>query len=546
MSVYRRMLGRELPRAVADLLKLDGESLCDLEHQRLLEQVEAQGLTDGWRLHTLGLSHASRGEWGLARRRLRQTIDARPDLLPARLALAEVCEQLSQHDQAAIQIDAVISSSTRPLSGRITHQRLLDAAGFAWELAGDWRQAMGRYRESVRLAGPGLFAHHRLIAIFLAHGRAGEAVPHLRHVLGLHPADSGARVCLGHILMSEGLFEDAAREYEQALCLDPDAWELPPDAARQLDAAGAADSAVRILEKLVRVQPQFPDLRVRLGKLYAQRGQDDDARRQFLAALAVHPDYLDAHVALAWHEARLRQPAAAAGHLRRAVEINDRHVEAYVGLALARRKCASDARRRGQAADLLFCAARIADNSVVLSAQLAAIDPEGEAAPCGELAAEGEARNAWIDELIARNERLLERHTAWNDVRIATAALLRIAGRPRDSLKLLRKAVRQDPLGRAAWMQMGLTFLARGESGRAVRCFEPALRLESTAARVDYRLALMYCAELEWNVAMERLTEQCAAAEDLQRCIWDTIDAMRLSAGEADDPARHPAPAQAA
>ena len=546
MSVYRRMLGRELPRTIADLVNLDGESLSDLEHQRLIDQVESQGLADGWRLHSLGLSHASRGEWGLAKTRLKQTLDARPDLLPARLALAEVSEQLSQHDQAALQIEAVLSSSARNIAGRVTRQRLLDAAGLAWELAGDWRAAMSRYRESAKLAGPDLFAHHRLIAIYLAHARAGETVPHLRHILNLHPSDAGARICLGHVLLNEGLFDDAAWQYEQALCLDPDSWELPAEAARQLDAAGAGEAAVRILEKLIRIQPQFPDLRVRLGKVYAKQGQDEEARRQFLAALSVHPDYLDAHIALAWHEARLKQPAAAAGHLRRALEINDRHVEAYVGLALARRKSAENAKSRASATDLLFCAGRIADNSVVLSAQLAAIEPEAGAPPAADLAADGEARAAWIDELIARNEHLLNRHTAWNDVRISTAALLRTAGRPRDSLKLLRKAVRQDPLGRAAWMQMGLTFLSRSEPGRAVRCFEPALRLEPSSARLDYRLALMYCSELEWNLAMERLTEQCTAAEDLQRRIWDTIDAMRLTAEAGDDAHHPPAAAQAA
>src|ERR1051325_11132258 len=77
MSVFRRMLVRNLPCGVGDLLNL-------------------------------AFSHLALGQLGRARQVLEQAIELRPASATARLALAVVHERLAEHTEAARQIDSVL------------------------------------------------------------------------------------------------------------------------------------------------------------------------------------------------------------------------------------------------------------------------------------------------------------------------------------------------------------------------------------------------------------------------------------------------------
>src|SRR5687767_11279141 len=109
MSVYRQILGRELPCVINDLLKLHRVELNSSEFERLhtIAQVNRADAAD---LRRLGAAHLSRGELGLARARLRDAVQLDPDAPAARLTLAVAHESLAEHDQAAAQIDAVLAT----------------------------------------------------------------------------------------------------------------------------------------------------------------------------------------------------------------------------------------------------------------------------------------------------------------------------------------------------------------------------------------------------------------------------------------------------
>src|SRR2546423_1910568 len=91
MGVYQFMLGRELPCTVAELLEIPRMPLPGATHDALLRQVEA-GRAYPDVLYRLGLSHLGRQELGLARQRLSEAVNQKPDYAPARMALAAVCD----------------------------------------------------------------------------------------------------------------------------------------------------------------------------------------------------------------------------------------------------------------------------------------------------------------------------------------------------------------------------------------------------------------------------------------------------------------------
>lgn len=522
MSVYRRMLGRELPCGiwmVGGIRPPYGFS------GGQCPPYMAEPGAGGDDLYQLGISHLAAGRLGLARRVLLDAIEQRPSCLEARIALAGTFEALAEHYQAAIQIEAVLAG---PLghAEQMPLAALLAAAGLAWERSGHWRLAVTRYHDVIEERPGDLFAYHRLIAIELSHGRLADAAKHLRSLLNHHPADQTARVCLGHLLQCERRYAEAAWEYEQALCLEPDSWELPVEAARQLQLSDSSIETIQVLEQLVGAQPHFPDLRMRLANMYSQCGADDAACAEYQRALSYHPDYLDCHISLARHELRMGRIEESARHFRQAVAINNQHVEVYVGLALALQRSG----RAAQAAEILSSAGRIANNSAVLIAQVGSLefhaceaqDVEEESKACG-----GEVCADWVAEQIAKDRMVLAAHPRWNDVKVRLGMLLRLLGRGGEAMAYLRPVVEEEPGYRQAWMQLGLVHADRRAPRKAAAAFASAIDLDPKLLETEYRLSVIYCGSLEFELAMEKLEEQ-PDGNDILRRIWVTIDGLRM------------------
>lgn len=513
MSVYRRILGRELPCSSMELLAIPSFP------QTFSPENPARAARSASSYRT-GLRHLHRNEPGLARKHLTNALLRDPADVPARLALAAALEMLSMHEDAARQIDAAIEAGEDDESSRSIR---LCAAGFSFERAGLWQKAIQRYNAAL-LVNPGeIFAHNRLAAVHLAHGQGPEAAIHLRAVLYHHPADQASRTAMGHLLQREGRHGEAVWEYEQALCLEPDSWEMPADAADELIQNASPEQAINVLESMVASQPHFPDLRVRLANLYSLSGDDGAAGVQFDSALSMHPEYLECRIAAARHELRMGRPELAIEHLQRALAINDQHVEVYAGLAMAQRRAGNV-----QAAnDTLASAGRIAGNSAVILVQLGMLELEQD-----DLVQSGsELSNEWVEQVVAHNEIVLHMHPSWTDVRLQQARLQRLLGQNEEAYETLRTLVLEDPSLADAWLHLGLILHEMNRPDDAASALANAMDLDANMATLQYQLGLAYCGELEFDLTMERIEETCPRPRDIQRRIWTEIETMQLSSG---------------
>jgi tetratricopeptide (TPR) repeat protein len=215
---------------------------------------------------------------------------------------------------------------------------------------------------------------------------------------------------------------------------------------------------------------------------------------------------------------------AAAEHFRRAVAINNQHVETYVGLAMAMRRLPQ---RAAHAAEVIASAARISKNSAVLVAQIGGLalarqDKTAEAPTTSEI------RREWIEDQLDRDGIILAQHPGWNDVRVRSALLQRLAGESAAAMELLRAALLQDPSCNSAWMQLGLLFADGGETDKAISAFESALALDARMNELEYRVGLVYCNRMEFDLAMERIETWGVEGSDIQRRVWVAIDGMRM------------------
>lgn len=520
MSACRRMIGRELPCNVLHILEL-AEVACDPQrYQQLVERAEL-GLADAESLYQFGRWHLAKEQLGLARKRLLESLAKRHGFVAARLTLAGVCDLLGQHEEAANHIDLVVAQMVTAdayATERWSRYALLCAAGFCLERSGQWQQARSRYGMALAARPGDLFALHRLVALHLAHDEPAEAIDCLRLILKSQPQDQTARVCLGHLLQKTSQSAEAIWEYEQALCLEPDSWELPLETARALQSMENSDEAIGLLEKLVGAQPHFPDLRMRLGNLYSRRGDDEMARAQYGKALLLHSEYLDCHIALARHELGMGRKGEAVQHFQRAIAINDQNVEACAGLGLALRR----AGLRKRSAEMLASAGRIGNNSAVLMAQLAIIEAEDWAEAGTELHLQ------WVLEQIERDAAATDAHPSWTEVRMRRGMLLWLIGRHEEAEELMREQVRREPACSEAWLQLGLLLAERSRAGKAADAIGKGLIPDGRTAELEYRIGLIYCGELEFDLATELAEESGARPAEVQRRVWGVIDGLQL------------------
>ena len=190
-----------------------------------------------------------------------------------------------------------------------------------------------------------------------------------------------------------------------------------------------------------------------------------------------------------------------------------------------------------QAAEVLRSAARLSRNAGLLICQLRKLhiwqqqDENILQVPA-----------SWVAEQIEEDRNILERHPRWNDVRIRLAGMLRLLDQMDEALELLRRAILADTSSADAWFAMGLSFVDSGNLDRAILAFESGLVLDSRRSEAEYRLGLLYCGEVEFDLAMEAAG---ALDEDMQRQAWVVLDSMGLCDQSETLPVATPAVATA-
>jgi tetratricopeptide (TPR) repeat protein len=208
----------------------------------------------------------------------------------------------------------------------------LDGVGLELRLQGHMDEAIGYFREAVRVSPVFAIAQNNLGEALLARGRAEEALPHLVEAVRLNPALREARVSLALAQSNLGRADEAIATYEEAVRKWPDyanartrlgmalaehgrigeglahlreAVRLAPDdpdahynLGRTLLGAGSIGSAVAEFKETLRLHPDFVEGHFNLGNVLAGQGRLDDAVAEYRAAIALQPDFARAHANL--------------------------------------------------------------------------------------------------------------------------------------------------------------------------------------------------------------------------------------------------------
>jgi tetratricopeptide (TPR) repeat protein len=172
---------------------------------------------------------------------------------------------------------AAARGALSPLVGRVSFAGaalvLLGLGSATWVQASGWRDSESLWSWAVETDPECAICLNNLALSITAQNRTHEAEAALRRSLALREYAS-TRNNLGGLLEIEGRLDEAEREYQQALRLNPDLRQALANLGELYVKQGRYKDALPPLRRVFQSSPELPRLRANLSQALRQRGDE--------------------------------------------------------------------------------------------------------------------------------------------------------------------------------------------------------------------------------------------------------------------------------
>jgi len=214
----------------------------------------------------------------------------------------------------------------------------------------DYRSTVAFWTDLIAKRPANARAHANLGDYLYRQGQASEALGHFREAVRINPSYAEAHYGLGTVLASQGSLTDAVASFEKAIRIfktlehDPDIRMSPAYAWAYLNlgnaraAEGKLEEAIVNYTEAIRLRPGETLAHNNLGNVLARKGEFADAAAHYAEALRLNPDDALTHANLGDLLARQDKLDEAVARYRNALRIDPRFAPAHknLGAALAR------------------------------------------------------------------------------------------------------------------------------------------------------------------------------------------------------------------
>ena len=142
--------------------------------------------------------------------------------------------------------------------------------------------------------------HDAVAMLHLEAGETREAIARFRESLTLNPLSAPTHYNLGLALAAEQRFDEAAAAFRETLRLDPSHADAHNNAGAMLQVQGDLEQAAVHYRRAVELRPDNAEAHANLGRALTAMGQPGGAENSFRRALALRPDWPNALSGLAW------------------------------------------------------------------------------------------------------------------------------------------------------------------------------------------------------------------------------------------------------
>jgi Flp pilus assembly protein TadD len=208
-------------------------------------------------------------------------------------------------------------------------------SGLTWQRAAVFRSPTSLWQDTVN-KNPGSRAARYSLGVALQNeGRIEDAIRQYQEALAIDPRDVLTHNNLGIALRLQGRLEEAIEHYETAIDIAPGFAKARTNLGDALQAQGRVKEAIRQYEAALRARPAFAGAHYNLGVALRSVGRIDDAIRHYETVLLLAPDAVDARVNLGEALQAQGRFDEAIRHYRRALELRPGFPPARNNLRLA-------------------------------------------------------------------------------------------------------------------------------------------------------------------------------------------------------------------
>ena len=169
-----------------------------------------------------------------------------------------------------------------------------DDAGRMAYAAGDYEQALARFREALGRNPSDAESMSNAAQILVRLGRTGEAVPLLQRAIALNPSRWAYRFNLARALEQLSRLDQAIEQYEVAAALFPDDYATLFNLARTYHLQGREVAAVERYERAISLAPEEPTFHFALAMSLEKLGKNAEAATAYSRFLELAPESADA------------------------------------------------------------------------------------------------------------------------------------------------------------------------------------------------------------------------------------------------------------
>jgi tetratricopeptide (TPR) repeat protein len=203
-----------------------------------------------------------------------------PDVPEIRLALARVLIMAKKIDSAKMELLGIEPKSNETYS----------LLGDCYRFTGELDSALLAYQEAVKLDSTDFNSFWQLAIIWEGREELHKSIEAWRKVASLSSFSAPIHLRLATLLFQIGNYQEAKKEYQKVLDLDPDDLKALSGLGASYEAEGSLDEAIETYQKLSKLDPANQKLRDRLIYLYLRTGKVKEATEEAEFLYDLRPD----------------------------------------------------------------------------------------------------------------------------------------------------------------------------------------------------------------------------------------------------------------
>lgn len=201
----------------------------------------------------------------------------------------------------------------------------------SWQQIGYWQNGRTLFSRAVAVTENNFIAQNNLGHALLMQGKFKEAAVHFKKCLDINPQYTKAHLNMGLVFTQQDKPDMALEAYAYALALNPDFAEAYHLAGKTHYRLGNYEQAVFNCRQAIKINPAYTEAFNNLGNALFRLGKHDEALAGYQQAIACDPQFAETYKNLGnfWYHSG--QSDKALQNYLQALKINPKFAEAYNG-----------------------------------------------------------------------------------------------------------------------------------------------------------------------------------------------------------------------